>query len=129
VALPAGYKPEHVAPALARKAQTLPQALKRSLTRYQGPEMRDWKHMHVDAGIDVFLCDPARPGSAAPTRTRTGCSGSTSPRASTSPRSPKPSSTPSPTNSTSGHANASTSRPRRSSSPSCRCKNRLTTQL
>ena len=39
--LPDGYKPEHVAPALARKVQTLPDALRRSLTWDQGPEMRD----------------------------------------------------------------------------------------
>jgi IS30 family transposase len=23
--------------------------------------MRDWKQVHVDAGIDVFLCDPRTP--------------------------------------------------------------------
>ena len=61
VALPDGYKPEHVAPALARKVQTLPEALRRSLTWDQGPEMRDWKQVHVDAGIDVFFCDPHAP--------------------------------------------------------------------
>jgi IS30 family transposase len=27
----------------------------------QGPEMRDWKQVHVDAGIDVFFCDPHAP--------------------------------------------------------------------
>jgi IS30 family transposase len=59
--LPDGYKPEHVAPALARKVQTLPDALRRSLTWDQGPEMRDWKQIHVDAGIDVFFCDPHAP--------------------------------------------------------------------
>jgi transposase, IS30 family len=61
VSLPDGYKPEHVAPALARKVQTLPQALRRSLTWDQGPEMRDWKQVHVDAGIEVFFCDPHAP--------------------------------------------------------------------
>ena len=61
VPLPAGYKPEHVAPALARKVQTLPQALRRSLTWDQGPEMRDWKQIHLDAGINVFFCDPHAP--------------------------------------------------------------------
>jgi IS30 family transposase len=59
--LPDGYKPEHVAPALARKVQTLPDALRRSLTWDQGPEMRDWKQIHVAAGIDVFFCDPHAP--------------------------------------------------------------------
>jgi transposase, IS30 family len=61
VALPDGYKPEHVAPALATKIQTLPDALRRSLTWDQGPEMRDWKQVRVDAGIDVFFCDPHAP--------------------------------------------------------------------
>jgi len=61
VALPDGYKPEHVAPALARKVQTLPEALRRSLTWDQGPEMRDWKQVRVDAGIEVFFCDPHAP--------------------------------------------------------------------
>jgi len=61
LALPDGYKPEHVAPALAQKVQTLPEALRRSLTSDQGPEMRDWKQVHVDAGIDVFFCDPHAP--------------------------------------------------------------------
>jgi transposase, IS30 family len=46
VPLPDGYKPEHVAPAL---------------TWDQGPEMRDWKQVHVAAGIDVFFCDPHAP--------------------------------------------------------------------
>ena len=61
VGLPDGYKPEHVAPALARKVQTLPEALRRSLTWDQGPEMRDWKQVHIDADIDVFFCDPHAP--------------------------------------------------------------------
>jgi IS30 family transposase len=61
VPLPDGYKPEQVAPALARKVQTLPDALRRSLTWDQGPEMRDWKQVHVDAGVDVFFCDPHSP--------------------------------------------------------------------
>src|SRR5829696_10576104 len=54
VALPDGYKPEHVAPVLARKVQTLPDALRRSLTWDQGPETCDWKQVRVDAGIEVL---------------------------------------------------------------------------
>ncbi|MBA3428259.1 MAG: IS30 family transposase [Actinobacteria bacterium] len=61
VALPDGYKPEHVAPALTAKIQTLPETLRRSLTWDQGPEMRDWKQVRVDAGIDVYFCDPHAP--------------------------------------------------------------------
>jgi transposase, IS30 family len=61
VALPDGYKPEHVAPALATKVQTLPDTLRRSLTWDQRPEMRKWKHVRVDAGIEVYFCDPHAP--------------------------------------------------------------------
>jgi IS30 family transposase len=61
VSLPDGYKPEHVAPALTAKIQTLPESLRRSLTWDQGPEMRDWKQVHIDAGIEVYFCDPHAP--------------------------------------------------------------------
>jgi transposase, IS30 family len=43
MALPDGYKPEQVAPALATKIQTLPDTLPRSLAWDQGAGMRDWK--------------------------------------------------------------------------------------
>ena len=33
--------------------------------------MRDWQHIHTDAGIDVFFCDPHPPASAALTTTPT----------------------------------------------------------
>ncbi len=26
-----------------------------------GPEMRDWKHVAVDASIDIYFCDPHAP--------------------------------------------------------------------
>jgi IS30 family transposase len=61
VSLSNGYKPEHVAPALAAKIQTLPETLRRSLTWDQGPEMRDWKQIRVAAGIEVYFCDPHAP--------------------------------------------------------------------
>ena len=61
VALPDGYKPEQVAEALAAKIQTLPDSLRRSLSWDQGPEMRDWKQIRVDTGIEVYFCDPHSP--------------------------------------------------------------------
>ena len=61
VCLPDGYKPEHVAPALAEKIKTLPDSLRRSLTWDQGPEMRDWKQIHIEAGIEIYFCDPHAP--------------------------------------------------------------------
>jgi IS30 family transposase len=59
--LPDGYKPEQVRDALAAKIKTLPESLRLSLTWDQGPEMRDWKHVSVDAEIDVYFCDPHSP--------------------------------------------------------------------
>jgi IS30 family transposase len=61
VHLPDGYKPEQVAPALAAKIQTVPDTLRRSLTREQGAEMRDWKQVRIDTGIDIYFCDPNSP--------------------------------------------------------------------
>jgi transposase, IS30 family len=61
VCLPDGYKPEQVAPALAEKIKTLPDSLRRSLTWDQGPEMRDWKQIRIDAGIEIYFCDPHAP--------------------------------------------------------------------
>lgn len=59
--LPDGYKPEQVRDALAAKIKTLPEALRRSLTWDQGPEMRDWKQVKIAADIDIFFCDPHSP--------------------------------------------------------------------
>ena len=61
VHLPAGYKPEQVAPALATKIQTLTGVLRRSLTWDQGVEMRDWKQVRIAADIDIYFCDPHAP--------------------------------------------------------------------
>ncbi len=61
VHLPDGYIPEQVGDALALKIKTLPEALRRSLTWDQGPEMRDWKAVRVDAGIEIYFCDPHKP--------------------------------------------------------------------
>jgi IS30 family transposase len=43
------------------KIKTLPEILRASLTWDQGPEMRDWKQVAVDADIDIFFCDPHAP--------------------------------------------------------------------
>ena len=61
VHLPNGYTPEQVAPALAAKIQTLPEAVRRSLTWDQGPEMRDWKRVAVATDIEIYFCDPHKP--------------------------------------------------------------------
>ena len=59
--LPEGYKPEQVRDALAEKIKTLPTALRGSLTWDQGPEMRDWEPVAIDADIDIYFCDPHSP--------------------------------------------------------------------
>jgi IS30 family transposase len=59
--LPDGYKPEQVRDALAEKIKTLPDSLRLSLTWDQGPQMREWKHVSIDAGIDIYFCDPHSP--------------------------------------------------------------------
>ena len=61
VHLPEGYKPAQVAPALAAKIQTLPAALRGSLTWDQGVEMRDWKQVRMATDMAIFFCDPHAP--------------------------------------------------------------------
>jgi len=57
--LPEGCKPEQVRDVLAAKIKTLPESLRLSLSWDQGPQMRDWKHVAVDAGIEHLLRRPA----------------------------------------------------------------------
>ncbi len=59
--LPDGYRPEQVRDALAEKIKTLPDSVRHTLTWDQGPEMRDWKAVSVDADIDIYFCDPHSP--------------------------------------------------------------------
>lgn len=47
--------------ALAAKIATLPDSLHLPLTWDQGPEIRDWKHVSIDPGIDIYFCDPHSP--------------------------------------------------------------------
>ena len=72
VHLPNGYKPEQVAPALAAKIQTLPEAVRQSLTWDQGPEMRHWKQVRVAADIAIFFCDPHAPWQRGPNENTNG---------------------------------------------------------
>ena len=62
VPLREGFKAEQVAPALAAKIKTLPEALRRSLAWDQGVEMRDWKQVKLAADIAIFFCDPHSDG-------------------------------------------------------------------
>ncbi len=125
VHLPDGYKPEQVAPALAAKIQTLPATLRRSLTWDQGAEMRDWKQVRIDTGIEIYFCDPHSPWQRGTNENTNGLLRQvSSPKAPTSPPSPTSSSTASLTNSTTDPANASTSTNPPSASPSYCCADR-----
>ncbi len=61
VHLPHGYTPELMRQALTRKIQTLPKALRTSLTWDHGTEMRDWKQIKLAADIEVYFADPHSP--------------------------------------------------------------------
>ena len=61
VHLPDGYTAEKTRDALTAKIQTLPEALRGTLTWDQGVEMREWKKVAIDAGIQIFFCDPHSP--------------------------------------------------------------------
>jgi hypothetical protein len=76
--LPNGFAAEGMRPALTAAVLGLPQQLRRSLTWDHGREMAEHLQFTIDAGVQVYFCDPRSPGSAAPTRTPTGCSANTS---------------------------------------------------
>jgi len=61
VHLPDGYKPSQVAPALAAKIQTLPAALRGSLTRDQGTELTRHAEITLATKMDIYFCDPHSP--------------------------------------------------------------------
>nr|WP_211241676.1 IS30 family transposase [Patulibacter minatonensis] len=61
VHLPDGYKPEQVCDALIDSVKTLPEVLRKSLAWDQGPELRDHQQITIDAGIDIYFCDPHSP--------------------------------------------------------------------
>ncbi|MDT5139864.1 MAG: hypothetical protein QOD58_4126, partial [Mycobacterium sp.] len=73
----AGYGAITMKNALAATMSTLPQQLKRSVTWDRGKELSAHAAFKVETGIPVFFADPHHRGSAVPTRTRMGFSGST----------------------------------------------------
>jgi len=50
-----------VATALSRKIQSLPAALRRSLTHDRGPEFAAYRAFSVATDVEVYLCDPKSP--------------------------------------------------------------------
>ena len=98
--LPAGGGTDGVITALTAAMNQLPAPLRRSLTWDRGIEMVRHADFTRATGIQSSSPTHARPGSEAPTRTRTGCCASTYPAVSTSPRTDPTSCERSPTSST-----------------------------
>ena len=59
--LPKGKTAEHVRDAMTETVQSLPAALRRSLTWDQGSEMTQHVRFKLDTGVDVYFCDPHSP--------------------------------------------------------------------
>jgi IS30 family transposase len=57
----AGHGAEAVRDAIARTVTTLPEELRRSLTWDQGAEMAQHARLKIDAGVEVYFCDPQSP--------------------------------------------------------------------
>ncbi len=57
----AGHGAEAVRDAIARAIVALPEELRRSLTWDQGAEMAQHARLRIDAGLQVYFCDPHSP--------------------------------------------------------------------
>ena len=59
--LPQGRTADVVAEVMTAKIKDLPEALRRTLTWDQGHEMAAHARISIDAGIDIYFCDPHSP--------------------------------------------------------------------
>ncbi|MDQ3155762.1 MAG: IS30 family transposase [Actinomycetota bacterium] len=59
--LPDGHTAEKVSAALTTALIDLPDSLRRSLTWDQGKELSNHQRVSIDAGIDIYFCDPRSP--------------------------------------------------------------------
>src|SRR5437660_9244673 len=57
----AGHGAEAVRDAITRTIITLPEQLRRSLTWDQGAELAQHARLKIDAGVQVYFCDPHSP--------------------------------------------------------------------
>ena len=57
----AGHGAEAVREAITRTIMTLPEQLRRSLTWDQGAEMAEHARLKIDAGVQIYFCDPHSP--------------------------------------------------------------------
>jgi IS30 family transposase len=77
----AGHGAEAVRDAVTRTIVTLPEQLRRSLTWGQGAEMALHANLKVDAGVQVYFCDPHSPWQRGTNENITGCCANTSRKA------------------------------------------------
>ncbi|MBB4264200.1 IS30 family transposase [Bradyrhizobium sp. CIR3A] len=73
----AGHQAEAVRDAMSRTIITLPEELRRTLTWDQGAEMAQHDRLKMEAGIQVYFCDPQSPWQRGTNKNTTGCCGST----------------------------------------------------
>lgn len=119
--LPDGHGAEQVYACLMELMPTLPANLARSLTWDQGREMAEWAAIKIDAGIDVYFCDPHSPWQRPTNENTYGLLRQYFPRAPTSTGSRRPTSTPSQPSSTDAPESCFKDRhPPRSTLPSLR---------
>jgi len=57
----AGHGAEAVRDAIVHTIVTLPEQLRRSLTWDQGAEMAQHARLKIEAGVQVYFCDPQSP--------------------------------------------------------------------
>src|ERR1700730_683883 len=57
----AGHGAEAVRDAITRTITTLPEQLRRSLTWDQGAELAQHARLKIDAGVQIYFCDPHSP--------------------------------------------------------------------
>jgi IS30 family transposase len=57
----AGHGAEAVRDAITRTISTMPEQLRRSLTWDQGAELAQHARLKIDAGIEIYFCDPHSP--------------------------------------------------------------------
>src|SRR3954447_18546866 len=57
----AGHGAEAVRDAITRTITSLPERLRRSLTWDQGSEMAEHARLRIEAGLQIYFCDPHSP--------------------------------------------------------------------
>ena len=68
----AGHGADAVCEAVTRTITTLPEQLRRSLTWDQGAEMAQHTRLKIDAGVQVYFCDPHSPWQRSTNETTNG---------------------------------------------------------